>query len=102
MTPNVSGKDFGNYKNATVVVDKVTIPADDPQEFSFTDDLPGDPSRSPTTTRPIAVGQARHLHGDRGRRDRLDLTGLGCPDSTGTRPAHQPGHPDGDHQGPVR
>ena len=41
MTPNVTGKDFGNYKNATVIVEKQTVPDGASQSFAFTSTIPG-------------------------------------------------------------
>ncbi len=39
--PNVTGKDFGNYKKATVIVEKQTVPDGAAGSFAFTSTIPG-------------------------------------------------------------
>ncbi len=41
VTPNVTGKDFGNYKNATIIVEKQTVPDGAATSFAFTSTIPG-------------------------------------------------------------
>ena len=41
VTPNVTGKDFGNYKKATVIVEKQTVPDGAAGSFAFTSTIPG-------------------------------------------------------------
>ena len=41
VTPNVTGKDFGNYKNATIIVEKQTVPDGAAGSFAFTSTIPG-------------------------------------------------------------
>ena len=41
VTPNVIGKDFGNYKKATIIVEKQTVPDGAAGSFAFTSTIPG-------------------------------------------------------------
>jgi len=45
-TPNVTGKDFGNYKPATVIVQKQTVPDGAAGSFAFASTIPGKASFS--------------------------------------------------------
>src|SRR5215216_2313639 len=40
-SPNVDDKDFGNYKNATVIVEKQTVPDGSGTSFGFSSTIPG-------------------------------------------------------------
>ena len=64
-TPNVSGKDFGNYKNATVIVEKQTVPDGAAGSFDFTSTIPGKASFSLTDGQQNSTSvTAGHVHGD--------------------------------------
>ena len=72
VTPTVEGKDFGNYKPATVIVEKQTVPDGAAGSFAFTSTIPGkaafnltDGQQNSTTRDP------GRLHGDRDGAGRL-------------------------------
>jgi hypothetical protein len=78
-TPNVSGKDFGNYKPAVVKVAKQTVPDGAPDSFAFTSTITGKPSFDlsddgveTTTVNPGIYTATEVAHPD------YDLTGIAC------------------------
>jgi hypothetical protein len=78
-TPNVSGKDFGNYKQAVVKVAKQTVPDGAPESFAFTSTIPGkasfnlsDDGVETTTVAPGTYTATEAAHPD------YNLTGIAC------------------------
>jgi hypothetical protein len=80
---NVPGKDFANYKKATVVVEKQTLPNGAPGSFAFTSTIPGkaafsvgDGGTSSTTVDPGVYTATEAAHAD------FALTDIACTGDT--------------------
>jgi len=82
-TPNASGKDFGNYKQAVVKVEKQTVPDGADGSFAFTSTIPGkatfslsDGQVNETTVNPGVYTATETLHAD------FNLSDITCSGDT--------------------